>query len=434
MVSAQIDPIQRFIHRIAGIRGAGDDPDRQLLERFVGNADEGAFQTLFQRHGPLVLSVCTRVLGSVHDAEDAFQATFLVLVRKAGSIRDAESLGPCLYGVAYRTALKAKAQVLKRLGHEQPLVDVAAPTTGDCVAWRDLRAVLDDEVHRLPAKYRVPFVLCYLQGKTTAQAAQMLGCAQGTIFSRLAWARERLRKQLGQRRHALAAEAFGSILARSTVSAVVPVSHALSTSKAALAFAAGTAAAAGTSSAPAVALAEGVLRAMFLTKLKIAIMVLLAIAMAGTAGGVLARRVFAGAEGNVQIAGITQPAGPVAGEPRTDKDKLRGTWIPVAVTEAGKEIPEEEVQAKNFEMVITADKLNLPIRDDSKQVAYKLDPSKKPKQIDLLVEEGKTAKGIYSLEGTTLKLCVDKGDGERPTEFTAPKDSNQILIVLKKKH
>ena len=104
------------------------------------------------------------------------------------------------------------------------------------------------------------------------------------------------------------------------------------------------------------------------------------------------------------------------------------------MTEAGKEIPEEEVQAKNFEMVITADKLNLPIRDDSKQVAYKLDPSKKPKQIDLLVEEGKTAKGICSLEGTTLKLCVEKGDGERPTEFTAPKDSNHILIVLKKKH
>src|SRR5260370_9694464 len=136
MASAQTNPIQRIIRRSAGHHTGSDDVDRHLLERFVGKADERAFETLVQRHGPLVLSVCTRVLGGVHDAEDAFQATFLVLVRKAGSIRDPESLGPCLYGVAYRTALKAKAQVLKRLGHEQPLVDVAAPTTGDCVALR----------------------------------------------------------------------------------------------------------------------------------------------------------------------------------------------------------------------------------------------------------------------------------------------------------
>ncbi len=155
--------------------------------------------------------------------------------------------------------------------------------------------------------------------------------------------------------------------------------------------------------------------------------------MSSATGGVLARHVLAGADRNIQIVSVAQPAGAVAGEPRTDKDRLRGTWIPVAVTEAGREIPEEEIKAKNFEMVITADKLNLPIRDDTKQVAYKLDPSKKPKEIDLLIEEGKTAKGIYSLDGTALKLCVDKGGGERPTEFAAPKDSNHFLIVLKKK-
>jgi uncharacterized protein (TIGR03067 family) len=215
------------------------------------------------------------------------------------------------------------------------------------------------------------------------------------------------------------------------VSEAVPVSYALSTSKAALAFAAGKAAAAGTISAPAAALARGVLRAMFLTKVKFAIVVLLAIGMLGTAAAVLAPYLQGGEQENIHKT-VHRLLG-VHAQPQTDKDKLPGTWIPVAVTEAGREIPEQDIKAKNFEMVITADKLNLPTRDESKQVAYKLDPTKKPKQIDFLVEEGKTAKGIYSLEGTTLKLCVGKSGGERPTEFAAPKDSDHFLIVLKKK-
>src|SRR5262249_33225353 len=161
MLGAPTDLIQRFIARFAAPRGTGDDPDRQLLERFVADADPCAFEALVERHGPLVLGVCTRVLGGVHDAEDAFQATFLVLVRKASSIRAPGSLGPWLYGVAYRTALKAKAQALKRQKLEKPLVDVAAPAVGDRVILDDLRAVLDEEVNCLPAKYRVPFVLCY---------------------------------------------------------------------------------------------------------------------------------------------------------------------------------------------------------------------------------------------------------------------------------
>ncbi|HMF12591.1 MAG TPA: sigma-70 family RNA polymerase sigma factor [Gemmataceae bacterium] len=370
----------------------------------------------------MVLGVCTRVLGGVHDAEDAFQATFLVLVRKASSIRAPGSLGPWLYGVAYRTALKAKAQALKRQKLEKPLVDVAAPAVGDRVILDDLRAVLDEEVNCLPAKYRVPFVLCYLQGKTNAQAAKMLGCAQGTIFSRLARARERLQKRLG-RRLAIPSGVFALLLTQSTVSEAVPVSYSLSTSKAALAFAAGKAAVAGTSSAPAAALAEGVLRAMFLTKLKIAIVMFLAIGTAGTAVGFLTHRAL-----------VPQPgSGEIAGEARSDKDKLRGTWIPVAVTKDGTEFSEEDIKAKNFKMVITAEKLTLPNPDDPQDVAYKLDSAKKPKQIDLLLKDGTTAKGIYSLEGTRLKFCLEKVGGERPTAFAAPEGSKHLLIVFKRK-
>jgi RNA polymerase sigma factor (sigma-70 family) len=426
----QTNPIRRFIRRLTASRAVGPDPDRQLLERFVRDADQAAFEALVQRHGPLVLSVCTRVLGGVHDAEDAFQATFLVLVRKAGSIRAPESLGPWLYGVAYRTALKAKAQVLKRRRLEKPLVDVAAPAAGDSVTGRDVRIVLDEEVHRLPAKYRVPFVLCYLHGKTNAEAARMLGCAPGTVFSRLAWAREQLRKRLGRRQLVLASGAFASLLAQSTVSAAAPASQVVSTSRAALAFAAGKGAAAGTISAPAAALAEGVLRAMFLTKLKIAIIVLLGIGIASAAAGLLARHLQSGEQ-----EGMHETVHRLLGihEPRMDKDKLQGTWIPVAFTKDGTEFSEEDIKAKKFEMVITADKLTLPVRDESQEVGYKLDPAKKPKQIDFLLGDGTTAKGIYSLEETTLKLCLEKVGGERPTEFAAPEGSRHLLIVLKKK-
>src|SRR5262249_616645 len=159
-------------------------------------------------YGPLVLGVCTRILGSEHDAEDAYQATFLVLVRKAGSLRTPESLGPWLYGVANRTALKARAERLQRLKRELPLVEPPAPSSADELAWRDLRLVLDEEVTRLPPKHRAAIILCYFEGKTNEQAARILGCPPGTIFSRLASARDRLRQQLSRRGVALSTSAL----------------------------------------------------------------------------------------------------------------------------------------------------------------------------------------------------------------------------------
>jgi len=132
---------------------------------------------------------------------------------------------------------------------------------------------------------------------------------------------------------------------------------------------------------------------------------------------------------------VHQPgSGENASEPRSDKDKFRGTWIPVAVTKDGTEISEEQTKAKKFEMVITADKLTIPFpADESMEVGYKLDSAKKPKQIDLLFKDGTTFKGIYSLEETTLKLCLEKVGGERPVEFAAPEGSRHVLIILKKK-
>src|SRR5262249_4735029 len=154
--------------------------------------------------GLLVLNVCRRVLRDEDDAEDAFQATFLVLARRARSIRRGESLGSWLYKVAYRAALAARA-ARKRAGRRTPLADLPAPEPADDPVGRAPRPVLDEEVSRLPDKYRAPFVLCYLEGKTTDEAAEPLGCPRGTVGTRLAWARERLRSRLARRGVALSA-------------------------------------------------------------------------------------------------------------------------------------------------------------------------------------------------------------------------------------
>jgi RNA polymerase sigma factor (sigma-70 family) len=170
-----------------------------LLARFVKERDEAAFELLLWRHGGMVLNLCLRLIGDRQLAEDAFQLTFLTLSRRASTIGRGEAVGGWLYRVAYRTALRARP----RAGHEQPLPDAplpgSEPDPADAAAWRELRPLLDDEVNRLPEKYRIAFILCYLQGKTNEEAARELGCPKGTVDSRLARARERLRDRLARR-------------------------------------------------------------------------------------------------------------------------------------------------------------------------------------------------------------------------------------------
>src|SRR5207248_425162 len=144
--------------------------------RFATGHDEAALEVLLQRHGRLVLGVCRRILGDAHAAEDAFQATFLVLARKAASIRKFESISSWLYGVAYRLALRAKADVARRRAHERQVEPMPASDPMAEVARRELRLVLDDERNRLPEKYRAPLVLCYLRGMTKQQAGRQRGC------------------------------------------------------------------------------------------------------------------------------------------------------------------------------------------------------------------------------------------------------------------
>src|SRR5215471_445198 len=193
------------IHRLAAAQAADEFPDRELLERFRRRRDEAAFAALVRRHGPMVWGVCWRVLGDCHDAEDAFQAAFLVLAGKAGSIRRAESLGAWLHRVARQLALRARGRRDRRQRVEsgRPPDSEAAPAAGagpsEDLSLREALAIVDEEVGRLPEKFRAPVVLCYLQGKTNEEAARELGCAAGTLKSRLGRARELLGARLAGR-------------------------------------------------------------------------------------------------------------------------------------------------------------------------------------------------------------------------------------------
>jgi RNA polymerase sigma factor (sigma-70 family) len=255
--------------RGAVVRAAGDGrTDGQLLEAFQARRDQAAFETLLARHGPMVLGVCRRVLGNHHDAEDAFQATFLVLARKASAVRRHELVGHWLYGVAYRTAMKARAMSAKRRAKERQVVATAQPESPAGDGSEELLARLDAELSRLPEKYRVPVLLCDLQGKSRRDAAQMLGLAEGTLSSRLAYAKKLLSRRLARDGAVISAGALAVLLSQGAAPGCVPRPLLNSTARAALGTVAGESLAAGAVSAQVVTLTEGVLKAMLLSKLK----------------------------------------------------------------------------------------------------------------------------------------------------------------------
>lgn len=252
--------------------------DGELLELFLRQADQSAFETLVRRHGPMVFGVCCRVLGNTHDAEDAFQATFLVLTHKAATVRPRSRVGNWLYGVAYRTALEAKRAIVRRRAKEARAVPRTAPSEDNN---DDLRAVLDQELARLPNKYREVIVLCDLEGQQRKEVARRLRCPEGTVASRLARARSMLAKRLSRHGLVLAGGLLPGLLTKNVASACVPSSLVTTTIQAANAFAVGQTAALGMISPRVVALAQGVMKTMLLTKLKIGLVVLLTLSMLG---------------------------------------------------------------------------------------------------------------------------------------------------------
>jgi RNA polymerase sigma factor (sigma-70 family) len=203
--------------------------DAQLLERFLHERDEAAFELLMWRHGPMVFGVCLRVLQHTQDAEDAFQAAFLMLARKAYSIGQRESVSGWLYMVAYRIALRARTRALRRGRLEKPLddlpIDHKSCDPADLSSWRELRQLLDAELSQIPEKYRTAFILCHLEGKTCDEAAEHLGCPRGTVQSRVGRARERLRARLSRRGWMPGGTSLASLVEQhaSSLAAVTPV-------------------------------------------------------------------------------------------------------------------------------------------------------------------------------------------------------------------
>jgi RNA polymerase sigma factor (sigma-70 family) len=282
MPTDQANRIIRHLRKIASVRSRETLSDGQLLELFVAQREEAALATLVERHGPMVLAVCRRVLRNPHDAEDAFQATFLVLLRKAASIARRDLLSSWLYGVAYRTALKARTASAKRRAKETPLHDLPTkPSAGQ--DWQELLPLLDQELNRLPDKYRAPVVLCDLEVKTRREAARLLGIPEGTLSTRLARGRALLAKKLARHGLYLSVGPLAVLLSKNAASATMPPALAASTVRAAGLWVAGKTTAEAIS-ANVIALTEGVLKSMMLTRLKTSLVVLLALVLVG--GGV----------------------------------------------------------------------------------------------------------------------------------------------------
>jgi RNA polymerase sigma factor (sigma-70 family) len=409
--------------------------DGELMGCFIEHREEAAFAALVRRHAPLVWGVCRRLLDH-HDAEDAFQATFLVLARKAASVVPREMLANWLYGVAHQAALHARRTVARRRARERQVTEMPEPAvSAERDPWDDLRPLLDQELSRLPDKYRVVLALSDLEGKTRGEAARQLGLPEGTVASRLARARAMLAKRLAQRGVALSGGALAAMLSQKVASAGVPLSVVESTITAASLVAAGKAAS-GAISVKAAAFAEGVLKTMLNTKLKAAIAVILVLVLVATGATILTRRTAAGQGDKKAGQGEKKPSRSVS-----DQDKLQGTWRIVEVIVDGqparRQNPTEEAN-----MVVQGDQMSvvaLPGGKKVKEFRFGIDPAKMPRAIDLSVPtdqaKGKTAHGIYELEGDQWKLCFPQDDNEakeRPMSFKSEAGSRLVLMTLKR--
>ncbi len=316
MAEGAISAVVREFERLMTSGGLTALSEEQLLDRFVSLRDESAFEAIVLRHGPMVRGVCRRLLRDANDVDDAFQATFLVLARKASTLRRRERLGNWLYGVSYRIASRVRSTAWRRNQKESKIEGVEELAVyRECVPDADDGPTLHEEIHRLPENYRVPVVLCYLEGLTHEEAAARLHWPVGTLKSRLTRARDLLRSRLGRRGVSLS-EVQAWPAWRSCAPMPMPPGTALpqvlveSTVKAAALVAVGKSAlASGLISTQALTLSEGAIHAMFLTKLKIAMATLAVASMITTGAGVYAYQTAS--------AGSQTPAAVAASNPAT---------------------------------------------------------------------------------------------------------------------
>lgn len=280
MATETLPGVLRFICRLAGTEDCDGGDDAPLLQRFLGHQDEKAFARLLDRHGPLVLGVCRHMLRDAADAEDAFQATFLVLARKAASIRKQESLPAWLHQVAVNICRTAQAADLRRRRGERQAVAMSETQCTSETAAHDWQHLMHEEVQRLPEKYRVPIVLCYFKGKTHDEAARELAWPVGTVKGRLSRARSLLRDRLTRRGVVVGAGAIAAALTRGAAAGPLPPALLVQTAKAAVCFV-GKVSHRAVISAHVLALANGALQEMSTSKIPRALLVAFIAALLG---------------------------------------------------------------------------------------------------------------------------------------------------------
>jgi RNA polymerase sigma factor (sigma-70 family) len=409
MAASPINEAVQRLRRSVLLRDGAVLTDGQLLGRFVERRDEAAFAALVRRHGPMVWGVCRRLLND-QDAEDALQATFFVLVREAASVVPRERVANWLYGVARQAALQARRAAARRGARERQVTQMPEPAVADQDLWRDLRPLLDQELGRLPDAYREVVVLSDLEGKTRKEVARQLGLPEGTVGSRLARARAMLARRLTQRGVTLSAVALAAVLAQQAP-AGVPNSVVDSTIKAASRLAAGQTA--GMISAEVAALAEGVVKAMLLNKLKVVSTVLLVAAALSGAMGLVYQAQAAGrpeALRATEKADEKLPAAKKDEKPNSDRGQRRILrWQIVFNTKDGKEY------AKQLEALGAT--LAIPTEDQNQ---YRLicDLSKRP--VKATVEDISKKDHIFLVEtnnDSIRSLSEELGLKETPEQI-----------------
>ena len=398
MTSGRYGLVLREVGRLLGGGSVASLGAGQLLERFADSRDEAAFEALVSRHGPMVLGTCRRMLSDPHDVDDAFQATFLVLARKAGSIRDADRLGPWLHGVARRVATRSRALSARRRSRERPGVEDQAIEPPDALEGFEHRAAIDEELARLPEKYRAPLVLCYLEGLTHDEAAEHLRWPVGTVRSRLAGGRDRLRDRLTRR----------GLAPNAAVPAIL--TH-VSIPQALLSATVRVATSAGSAPAHVANLAKGALAAMMWNKLKVIAALGL---MAGLTSGGAAALSLRGGDGEAIAKTEAAP------KQEDELAKLQGTWR-LKTRQPGL-IGDQDVSWTIEGKVLLAGEPG-KAAEVSDMI---LGEQGGVKTVDLLQwkEDGTRSiqRCLYRVEGNTLVVCGGALDGTRPTDFK-PGDS-----------
>jgi RNA polymerase sigma factor (sigma-70 family) len=375
----------------------------------------------------MVRGVCRRVLSNDHDAEDAFQATFLVLARRARSIRKSESVGSWLYGVAYRISARVRADAARRQSLEVQARNMAENNPIDELTWRELRPVLDEELDRLPAKYRAPVVLCYLEGKTNTEAARELGWTKGTVSGRLARARDLLRQRLARRGVALTSALLATLLPSNAQAAGLSESLLAATVTAATHDTAGTAVGAGIISERVSHLAAGALQGMTSAPSGRGLKVALVLGMVLTGTGLVAYPYLEGDQDDIPFAKCKDKEEPW----EVLVNPLRGVWLVDSREKAGHPIavPDDF----SCRLVFTGQTLSIHDPAGNQKYQFTADPSTDPPQIDLR-DGDKVYKGIYRDEGRSLQICWGQPGEERPTEFTTHENTGETLVILRRFH